>query len=263
MSKQEPLYDALIGRMFRNHYQPGLTTFEFDRAEIESVAAELNVRLPKNLGDLIYSFRYRKNLPLEIVETESENRQWIILPAGRAKYRFELAKLIHIIPRVELVATKIPDATPQIIAAYALNDEQALLAKVRYNRLIDVFLGIVSYSLQNHLRTTVKAMGQIEIDELYVGINTHGRQFVIPVQAKSGSDRLAVVQTSQDLAYCAEKFPNLKARAVSAQFLADHVIALFELTLENGEIKVVVEKHYRLVPADSITAGDLATYAER
>ena len=263
MSKPEPLYDALIAQIFRNHHQPDSTAFEFDRAEIESVAAELNVRLPKNLGDLIYSFRYRKDLPPEIIATEPENRQWIIQPAGRAKYRFELAKLTLIVPRVELIATKIPDATPQIIAAYALNDEQALLAKVRYNRLIDVFLGIVAYSLQNHLRTTVKTIGQIEIDELYVGINMNGQQFVIPVQAKSGSDRLTVVQTSQDLAYCAQKFPTLKARAISAQFMADDVIALFELTLENGEIKVVKEGHYRLVPANSITPGDLKTYAER
>lgn len=129
------------------------------------------MRLPKNLGDLIYSFRYRKTFPAEIVSTESGNRQWTILPAGRSKYRFKLAGLTQIVPRPNLVATKIPDSTPQIIAAYALTDEQALLARVRYNRLIDIFLGIATYSLQNHLRTTVKNMGQIEIDEIYVGIS--------------------------------------------------------------------------------------------
>src|SRR5271157_4057421 len=37
---------------------------------------------------------------------------------------------------------------------YKFTDEQALLAKVRYTRLIDTFLGITAYSLQNHLRTT-------------------------------------------------------------------------------------------------------------
>jgi hypothetical protein len=33
-----------------------------------------------------------------------------------------------------LVQTKILDATPGVIEKYALNDEQALLAKLRYNR---------------------------------------------------------------------------------------------------------------------------------
>ena len=32
-------------------------------------------------------------------------------------------------------------ATPGIVAKYAFNDEQALFAKVRYNRLVDVFTG--------------------------------------------------------------------------------------------------------------------------
>ena len=263
MSKKPALYDALIVRIFNNHYKRGINAFEFDRVEIETVAAELKLRLPKNLGDLIYSFRYRKIFPQEIVSTETGKKQWIILPAGRSKYRFKLARLTQIVPRPNLVATKIPDATPQIIAAYALTDEQALLARVRYNRLIDIFLGIATYSLQNHLRTTVKSMGQIEIDEIYVGVNKTGQQFVIPVQAKGGADKLAVIQTTQDLAYCAEKFPRLAARAISAQFMQDDIIALFELTLEDDEVKVIDERHYRLVPAKSIGDDDLKKYASR
>lgn len=263
MLKKQALYDALIVRIFKNHYRKGAEAFEFDRTEVETVAAQLNLALPKNLGDLIYSFRDPKSLPPEIVDTETRGKEWTIFPAGRSKYRFELAKLTRIVPRPDLVATKIPDATPQIIATYALTDEQALLAKVRYNRLIDIFLGIATYSLQNHLRTTVKGMGQIEIDEIYVGIGKTGQQFVIPVQAKSGADKLAVLQTSQDLAYCAEKFPSLTARAISAQFMQDDIIALFELTLEQGAVKVVEERHYCLVPAKSITGEDLRNYANR
>jgi hypothetical protein len=263
MPKKSAPYEALIVRIFNNHYKKRVDAFEFDRTEIETVAAELKLRLPKNLGDLIYSFRYRRAFPEEIVATETGKKQWIILPAGRSKYRFKLATLTQIVPRANLIATKIPDATPQIIAAYALTDEQALLARVRYNRLIDIFLGIATYSLQNHLRTTVKNMGQIEIDEIYVGVNKTGQQFVIPVQAKGGTDKLAVIQTTQDLAYCAEKFPSLTARAISAQFMQDNIIALFELTLEDHEVKIVEERHYRLVPANSIGDDDLKRYANR
>ena len=232
-------YEVLILTIFRNHHRKGAGEFEFERSELETVAEKLGVRLPKNLGDLIYSFRYRRGLPAEILATETDGKEWIIEPAGRAKYRFKLAKVSRIIPREDLIATKIPDATPEIISAYALNDEQALLAKVRYNRLVDIFLGITTYSLQNHMRTTVKALGQIEIDEVYVGVNKNGQQFVIPVQAKGGSDQLAAVQTSQDIACCKEKFPNLGCRPVSAQFMVGDVIAMFELTLERGDVKVL------------------------
>jgi hypothetical protein len=39
------------------------------------------------------------------------------------------------------------------------------------------------------------------------------------------------------------------------------VIALFELAIERGEVKVVEERHYRLVPADQIGDDDLRRYA--
>ena len=75
------------------------------------------------------------------------------------------------------------------------------MAIVRYNRLLDIFLGITTYSLQNHLRTTVADIGEIEIDELYVGIDKHGYHYIVPVQAKGGKDQISVVQTMQDLAW--------------------------------------------------------------
>ena len=93
-------------------------------------------------------------------------------------------------PNPNLATTKIPDATPGIIARNAFSDEQAVLALVRYNRLIDIFLGIACYSLQNHLRTTVRGLGQVETDEIYVGLDKRGSHYVVPVQAKGGNDRL-------------------------------------------------------------------------
>jgi hypothetical protein len=254
-------YSAIIAQVFANHYGKKGESFEFTREELEGIATGLGIQLPKNVGDLIYSFRYRNELPASILVTAKNDLEWIIEGAGRAKYRFRLVKLNRIEPREELLTIKVPDATPEIITAYALGDEQALLAKVRYNRLVDVFLGITAYSLQNHLRTTVKDVGQIEIDEMYVGIDRHGRQFVVPVQAKGGSDKHGIVQTQQDLAFCKQAFKNLVCRPVSVQFMSDQRIAMFELTVVDGVIKVVDEKHYQLVASQAITAADLRSYA--
>lgn len=259
--KVQNRYSAIIAKVFTNHYDNEGESFEFTRDEFADIAAGLGITLPKNVGDLIYSFRYRNELSASILDTAKNGLEWIIEGAGRAKYRFRLVKLNRIVPREELLTIKVPDATPEIIGAYALGDEQALLAKVRYNRLVDVFLGITAFSLQNHLRTTVKDVGQIEIDEIYVGIDRHGRQFVVPVQAKGGSDKHGVVQTQQDLAFCKQAFKNLVCRPVSAQFMSDQRIAMFELTVVDGVIKVVDEKHYQLVASKAITPEDLQAYA--
>lgn len=198
---------------------------------------------------MLYAYRFRRALPKRILDTERGGLSWRIQLAGRGRYRFILSRVVNIAPNESLITIKIPDATPEIIAKYALSDEQALLAKVRYNRLVDIFLGITTYSLQNHLRTSVEDIGQIEIDELYVGIDKNGRHYVIPVQAKGGNDKLSPAQAEQDIAYCEEKYPALTCRAVSAQFMTDDRIALFELAINEDEIRVVDEKHYKLSPA--------------
>lgn len=254
-------YDRLIAEIFRRHYKKGVSRFEFDRREIEDVASALGVKLPKNLGDVLYSYRFRKPLPASILATEPPGKSWRINLAGQARYRFQLGGCDRIEPRQNQLRIKIPDSTPEIVGHYALTDEQALLAKVRYNRLVDVFLGIAAYSLQNHLRTTVRGIGQIEVDEIYVGVDRHGGQFVVPVQAKGGKDKLGCVQAEQDVACCVEKFPHLACRPVAVQFLEADGIAMFELTLDaGGEIRVVEERHYQLVPASEITDEDLASY---
>jgi hypothetical protein len=267
--EKENRYKQLLEHIFFDKkfgsYKKGVKSIEFEREDLERAANVLKIRLPKNPGDVIYSFRYRTSLPRTILETQPKGMEWIIDGIGRARYRFSLLPSNRILPNPALRAIKVPDSTPEIIGAYALNDEQALLARVRYNRLIDIFLGVTAYSLQNHMRTTVKGIGQIEIDEVYVALDRQGVQYVIPVQAKGGKDQLAVVQTKQDLACCAEKFPTLVCRSVSAQFIdmgemEGRKIAMFELAIEDGRVVIIEEKHYRLVPAADISIEELRAY---
>lgn len=262
MAAKRNRYSALIEAIFFDAYREDAREVVFERNEIEAAAKRLAISLPKNLGDVIYTFRYRKPLPDNILATQPEVMEWVIEGAGVAKYKFKLVRKNRILPREDMARIKIPDATPEIIRAYAMDDEQALLAIIRYNRLIDIFLGIATHSLQNHLRTTVKGIGQIEIDEVYMGVDKRGCHFVIPVQAKGGKDQIGIVQISQDFSFAADKFPGLRCRAVAAQFLEDHSVALFELTLQNDEIKIVDEKHYQLAPAGELDAESVRNYAD-
>lgn len=253
-------YKIIIQEIFFDHWKKGTTQFEFVRDEIKTTADRLTIELPDNIGDVPYSFRYRVPLPEEVLKTQPTGLEWIIEGAGRAKYRFKLVPATRIKPNPALAAVAIPDATPELIRAYALDDEQALLAIVRYNRLIDTFLGLTTYSLQNHLRTTVKGIGQIEIDELYIGLDKHGCHYVIPVQAKGGKDQIGVVQTAQDIAYAAQKFAGMRCRPISAQFMQDGIVAMFELTLQGDEVKIADERHYKLVPASDLDSAAVRNY---
>jgi hypothetical protein len=268
-----PSIGSILARIFASMHEDGAHTLVFDSAVFFDEAARLGLSVVNSRFDLTdyvcydpaYATLRRGLLPARIRRTEPKGWQWRLqrLPRGRYAFRLEPVDGIHP-SRFSLFEQVIPDATPEIISANALSDEQALLARVRYNRLIDIFLGITACSLQNHLRTTVKGLGQIEIDEVYVGVDRHGFQYIVPVQAKGGNDQLSTVQARQDIACCAEKFPELVCRAISAQFMDDSRIALFELCVdEDGLVKTVDERHYRLVPADQIDGSDRKAYRTR
>jgi hypothetical protein len=260
---QQNRYAAIIVEIFFSKYKPGMKEVDFKRTDMVKFAQKLQIDYPKNLGDLVYSFRYRALLPQRIRETAPKGQSWIIRPAGKARYRFALVSDVSLEPNPNMAETKVPNATPGIVAKYAFNDEQALLAKLRYNRLIDIFTGVTCYSLQSHLRTTVPNMGQVETDEIYVGVDKKGVQYVFPVQAKGGTDKLSIVQIEQDFGVCEHKFPELICRPIGAQFAKDGVIVLFEFEQGTQGVHIVGEKHYRLVAPEDVTEEDLKSYRSR
>lgn len=256
-------YAQIIEFIFFQYYRGGMEEVAFSRSDIEQAANQLQISLPKNIGDVLYSFRYRTPLPLAITEKAPAGYQWVIRAVGRSAYAFALVREIIIEPNPALVETKIPDATPGVVTRYALTDEQSLLAKLRYNRLIDIFTGLTCYSLQNHLRTTVKSIGQVETDELYMALDKRGVHFAIPVQAKGARDQIGQIQIEQDLAMCGEKFPHLVCIPIAAKFMSSDLIALFAFEDTVDGIALTSEKHYRLVPADALSVDELVSYRLR
>lgn len=248
-------YDAVISEIFSvitgnpdaPDYQSEDYSLKFTRECLRKAATKREVSVPKNLGDVIYTFRYRRPLPQQIQDLAPEGKEWLIDGNGFGRYQARLIKLVRLTPNPELQAISIPDDTSPFHRRNGCDDEQFMLAKMRDSRLIAIFLGLTIWSRQNHLRTTVKGIGQIEIDEIYTAIDKHGVEYVMPVQAKGHSDKHSIVQTRQDIAYCQQNFPDHTCIPVSAQFMGNGTVALFRLNSEADDIQVEEELHYRLV----------------
>ncbi len=140
----------------------------------------------------------------------------------------------------------VPDVTPGVVVAYASRDRHALLAKLRYNRIIDIFTGLTCYSLQSCLITSVTGVGRVEIDKIYTGVDKHGAHYVLSVQSAGQRDKIELVQIERNAAMCRAKFLKLKCRLIAAQLLADDLVALFACEIADGAIRVIEERHYRL-----------------
>lgn len=106
MKKNRNRYSRIIETIFLRGMKPGITDLIFKREELISTATELGIELPRNLGDVVYSFRYRASLPESIKKTAPEGFEWVIRPIGQSIYKFSLTTMPRIIPNSLLGETK-------------------------------------------------------------------------------------------------------------------------------------------------------------
>jgi hypothetical protein len=76
-------YSRIIHEIFTQRYQEGIAEILFERSDIVRAARKLRIKLPKNLGDVLYTFRYRADLPARITRKAPEGYEWIIPDSNR------------------------------------------------------------------------------------------------------------------------------------------------------------------------------------
>jgi len=248
----QKLYDQVIIEMFRQVYKPNMDSLPFAKDELVQVCQELDIVI-NNIPDVPYHYRTgRSDLPNEIMSTGN----WVIEGAGKGKYAFirlKRAPYVHVPD--DLYITEIPEATPDIVLKYGGVDEQAILTRIRYNRLVDTFLSLTAYHLQGHVRSSVQGIGQVEVDDLYMGVDTAGEWYVIPVEAKSvgPKERLGVIQIRQMILFARQRYSDLTLRPIGIKPLDDgsYIFLEFDDEAELEAISVKRYARYKLVRDDA------------
>ncbi len=223
-------YDKVIEDLFFKKYPKTnseiITEFPFLKTELVESGESLGIKA-KNVPDIIYTYRSRGDFPEKILKTGN----WIIEPRGKGKYAFvKINKSPFISIQDGLSEIEILNSLPEIVEDYSAEDEQGLLSSIRYNRLIDIFTKVTCFPLQSHIRTTIKNKGQIEIDEIYVGIDREGKKYIFPLEAKSPQerDKLGWVQITSMVEFAKQNFPDLICRPICAKPIDRHRIFLIE-----------------------------------
>ena len=96
-------YGQIISWVFLKNYQPGDVIVAFNRNELVSASEKLGFARIKNLGDIPYSFRFRRELPEDIQSIAPEGCEWIIVGTGIGEYAFRLAAPGKIAPNLGIV----------------------------------------------------------------------------------------------------------------------------------------------------------------
>jgi len=247
-TKADNSYKQVIAHVFEQRWETGLTEVPFSKDDVLDAAAALKIRI-KNHGDIIYTFRSRDDLP----ETITRHGNWMIASRGSGLYAFvQVTGSTLVEVPVTLKAFPIPYAVPDIVARHLSRDEQGLLTIARYNRILDVFTGLACFHLQSHVRTQIKGHGQVEIDELYVGVDKDGRGFVLPVEGKEEGESLGIDKAVSLTLFAKAKYPELICRPIAIIREGEHQLSCveFEPATAIDNVKVLEMRRYRLVRSE-------------
>ncbi len=247
-SQDLSLYDKVLLQVFHQHYNQGAKYLKFSKDELAEACKQHGVTI-KNIPDIIYTYRTRRVLPDDIRQTG----HWAIEPAGRGFYAFRLLQNSpHFnIPFYDYAPIDIHNAIPELVEKLLRYDEQSLLTRVLYNRLIDIFTGLTCFHIQNHYRSFVEGMGEVELDALYVGIDKTGKLYILPIEAKSQAENEMIgrIQISQMAKLVRQDFADLNRRILAIKYLKDGTIVIIEFDdqVEPDDFKIVSVSRFRLI----------------
>ena len=133
-------YQEIIEKVFLDRFTSGATEVPFERAELTEAAKTLGHAVPKNLGDVVYSFRYRHmRTSIEVVNPLSGSPEkaqvetdelyvgidrhgaHYILPV-QAKGGHDSLSIIQIWQDLHVAEQKFPALIPMPVAAQCMQD---------------------------------------------------------------------------------------------------------------------------------------------
>jgi len=246
-------YEAVILDVFLRHYRPGMTYVEFRKDDLADACRRYGITV-RNIPDIIYTYRSgRGKLPSAMTAIG----HWAIEPAGRGTYAFRLLQNppYFDLPFQDYAPVDIYNAIPEIVERLLRRDEQSLLTRVLYNRLVDIFTGLTCFHIQNHYRSFVTDMGEVEIDALYAGVDKTGTLYILPIEAKSWAEteKIGRVQIAHMARLIRQDFPQLCRRILAVKELQDGTIAMVEFDdrEEPDDFRVTSVTRFRLLRKQS------------
>jgi hypothetical protein len=147
----------------------------------------------------------------------------------------------------------VPDSTPELLRAYAVNDRQVQFAFVRHNHILPLFCGVVCWHLQNNVLRDQPTNKKIRVlmDELFVGIDNYGAHHAILVMAFEDSVA-AAVECKRASRYLRNHFSHAHHKLIALEPIGENALALFALELKVNGVVIVYERHFELVKADGL-----------
>lgn len=159
---------------------------------------------------------------------------------------------LNLNPSLNKSRIRVPDAMPDLLRDYAINDRQKHFAFVRYNFILPLFCGVVCWHLQsNVLRDQLPGRkSRVLMDEIYVGIDQYGAHHAILLVAFD--DAVAGSQHCRNaLMFLRDRFPHAHHKLIAIESIGENALALFALEAKDRNVVIAYERHFEVVSAET------------
>jgi hypothetical protein len=244
------VYVPILVDIFQRKYQDGDEIVEFTLDEVRETAERLDIKI-RNPSDLIYRMKSRTKLPSEILDKGFK----IIKIVKKGVYQFQLGEST-IVDLTRENVFQIQDTTPVAVRRFLEEklseiDEQGLLTIIHYCDLLSHFTGLKIYRLKSHVRKSIVNIGQVEVDEVDIGIGLDSLEtpIIFPIEAKSASDPLNWTQIANQVNFSKQLFLNYVIRPIGIKVDYDSLLHIIEFTpeMEANKIKIKNSATYNLI----------------
>jgi hypothetical protein len=244
------VYVPILVDIFQRKYQDGDEIVQFTLDEVRETAERLDMKI-RNPSDLVYRMKSRTKLPSEILDKGFT----IIKIVKKGVYQFQLGEST-IVDLTKENVIQIQDTTPVAVRRFLEEklseiDEQGLLTIVHYCDLLSHFTGLKIYRLKSHVRKSVVNIGQVEVDEVDIGVGLDSLEtpIIFPIEAKSASDPLNWTQIANQVNFSKQLFLNYVIRPIGIKVDYDSLLHIIEFTpeMEANKIKIKNSATYNLI----------------
>lgn len=243
------VYVPILLCIFNKKYKEGDTVVAFSLDDIRQAASELNLQI-RNAGDLVYRMRSRTVLPKEILDKGF----YLLRQVRRGQYRLEVGTSTivehtpdEIVSALDCTPLPVRRLLPENLADI---DEQGLLTIVHYCQILSHFTGLQVFRFKSHVRKSVLEVGQVEVDEVDVGVAVDHTEkpIIFPIEAKAAPDALNWIQVAAQVRFAKQYFPEHLIRPIGIKVDYDSLIHVLEFTasLDASQLEVVRSTTYRL-----------------
>lgn len=239
--------EQMLSLIFLTRISSGVPAVPFTLDDLAMAAQKLGAKRPKNLPDVIYAVQQKDTLPDLITQTAPTGSEWQIEALGQGTYCLKLAPVFRVIADANIEPNVVRDKSCALACDFDLTEKGKLEVQLRINGLLDDYFGARLTLLCQPPRGMIKNAGQGEIDAIYTGTSPTGRPMVVPILLEPSSKPVPVKKPARMVHHIQQHYPNYPNYPFVVQRLEDGTIALIELAPDEEGIRVLREKHYRLI----------------